>query len=126
VCESECPYHDQPVVRLTAPVGSRLGSLPYRLEVVRCSGVGRLRRSRIGVRCLSRLWGPDPRVRGANVGTCVDTVLVSSSGDGSRRECVVGPEGFARGRDACGPAWGRPTVVLVPSAWVIPLLSKNA
>ena len=33
---------------------------------------------------------------------------------------------YAHGRDACGPAGGRPAVVPVPSAWVIPLLSKNA
>jgi hypothetical protein len=56
----------------------------------------------------------------------VCTVLASSSGDGTRRECVVGPEGgLTCGRDACGPAWGRPVLVLVPSAWVIPLLSPR-
>ena len=68
--------------------------------------------------------------RGAEVQTVRTsdfTVLVSSPGDGTRRECVVSPEGVhACGTDACGPAWRRSVTVLVLSAWVIPLLSKNA
>jgi hypothetical protein len=81
--------------------------------------------------CLSRMRGS---VLGDNCRTgqrrnlhnIVCTVLASSSGDGTRRECVVGPEGVLTcGRDACGLAWGRLVLVPVPSAWVIPLLSMN-